>query len=156
MNGLQEILDFLDKTQRTKASLINCPEPSDEKTRESPPPQYASPQDCPRTKTCHCGKISGTINNAQREWCNDILKRSRSTGVVNMWNHCPLPRFDSPPQLRQYILKPLHIFSPQHQYSIDVESRPCPHCGTRFSLRFKEFSAPRHVEGLHTDFYTSR
>ena len=106
---------------------------------------------------CGCGKISGAVNEIQSTWIRHQLKKLQSANPqpdpYPMTLEPQVVSFNSHPNWRKYTLRKVYIIHPSAQYKIPAETLSCPECRRSGTLRFKEFSAPRHVHCLTMDAY---
>ena len=152
------MLQTLMQTQRSTDQLIPpAPEIDKNSFSSEPPPYYSSPSDRPTTEQCQdssCGKMSGTVNNLQIQWMKSCQETylADSTTSIPIRTDPPIPKLSQEPELSSYLLKPFFMVHPERQFGVVISGERCPSCETGV-LKFKQFSAPRHCQGLATDMY---
>ena len=150
MNGYQFILKRLESTQRAQVDLFTpgpCVPPI-----ESENARYKCPEDSPKSRTCRCGKVSGTLNDLQADFIKQFLQTTNSKTRLPLWHLPDLPNFRNKPLLKSYLLKPLALWHPEKQFGVDINEKRCPECRTG-TLIFKQWSIPRHFHDMTTDAY---
>lgn len=112
---------------------------------------YRSPMDRPSSEKCFkCSKLSGTVNQLQKDWITRQLTRRE----FPEWVFPTLPKWNRKPLLQEYLLKPLHIYHPEQQLGIAISTLgKCPFCSRFKSLEFKSWTEPRHVHCLEQDAF---
>ena len=157
MKGVDDILTLLMETQRSIDQLVPpAPEIPRSSLPSELPPYYSSPSDRPATEQCSsssCNKISGTVNQVQLDWiksCQEAYLADKNQ--IPIRTDPPIPLWSQEPLLKPYLLKPFYIVHPERQFGVIICGEKFPSCDSGV-LRFKQFSAPRHCQGIATDMY---
>ena len=158
MIGISHFLSAVDKTQRTKASLVKVPEcqAADDRDDDETVLSISSPDQAPRTKTCACSKMSGTVNSLQADYIKRRWLEIKDNDILPETIEPPRIDLTKPPKLSDYLLKPTFVFHPERQYGLSFGNAACPFCSAVGTLRFKEMGRPRHIHTFDSDAYYIR
>ena len=142
MFGFQQIVDELFRSQRTVNQLIPQSPPITSPSSSSVFFKSMQTANIRALSSCYC-KVSATVNRMQSNWIGDTFKTFTAldyAGSIPVWVEPPLPKWCKKP-------------NPEQQYWIQITSGQCAKCKRTGSIRFKQFTAPRHIEYLSNDAY---
>lgn len=150
VNGVEGILKWIAATQRSIDEAVK-PSPDIDASFPDAPSYYSSPMERPSREKCHaCSKLSGSINSLQMEW----IAKQLDSETYPLWIYPTLPKWTTRPNVKDYLLKPVQIYHPEHQLGISISVLgSCPFCSRKGTLRFHGWTDPRHVHCLETDAY---
>lgn len=66
-----------------------------------------------------------------------------------------MPIFVRRPNLEDDTKRRMGFWDPERQFGVPLSHGQCPHCNVRGFLKFKEYSSPRHVHDIDSDYYHS-